>query len=473
MPLENSGTTGSGTTTSGAPRHGLQMAGIACGFWGLQQAWAVKSLQTTPLFRKTYGVALANVGFVWLAGPISGLIVQPAVGSFSDRSGRRAPFLLFGALGMSCCMMLLPCGREISSTGGLTVGVLSLWGLDLFMNSCLVSIRAVIADHGGSTEVQQGNINAWLMGAHGFGSLSGFSLGSFVGSEVAIFWISALVIVCAVCVAFIQIRSLELDKARVENESHSRVDDVTRYGGVLCFWHLPRWLQPLCCIVFFSWFSLFCLITIGSDWVGTVVFHGDPVAAHGSPEKGLYDHGVRFASVCFAAQAAVVISTGLLALRPLLSLVGMKALITLSVLLQSVLLILASLIPSRTVALLAIGGSGIPFALMESLPYIIVGLHNSAKETNSSGEILGKLNVYIVLGSLALTLAIHPVTKWASNDESVILLMGGIGSLGALLAVPFIKLPPLPADYCLVEDDDEEIVNRGTAADGEHEYKPT
>ncbi len=70
---------------------------LCCGFACFQQAWAVKNTLTTPLFKSLYGVRTEHVGYVWIAGPVSGLVVQPLLGRLSDvKGGRRRPLLVFG-----------------------------------------------------------------------------------------------------------------------------------------------------------------------------------------------------------------------------------------------------------------------------------------------------------------------------------------------------------------------------------------
>ncbi len=70
---------------------------LCCGIFCVQQAWAVKVSLTTPLFKSLYGLRTQHVGYIWVAGPVSGLVVQPLLGRLSDvKGGRRKPLLVFG-----------------------------------------------------------------------------------------------------------------------------------------------------------------------------------------------------------------------------------------------------------------------------------------------------------------------------------------------------------------------------------------
>ncbi|CAM9724515.1 unnamed protein product [Hapterophycus canaliculatus] len=85
---------------------------------GLMFGWATKTVLTTPLFRDVYGVDPADLGFVWLAGPLSGLVVQPVVGVISDHregQGQRSFFFATGTVVMAASLALLPAAGAVHS----------------------------------------------------------------------------------------------------------------------------------------------------------------------------------------------------------------------------------------------------------------------------------------------------------------------------------------------------------------------
>ncbi|CAM9569662.1 unnamed protein product, partial [Sphacelaria rigidula] len=129
-----------------------------------------QTVLTTPLFRDLYDVDPADLGFVWLAGPLSGLFVQPIIGVISDHregQGQRSIFFAAGAGVMATSLALLPAAGAVTrclvadsgcsdsgagagdvsnATAGTRLAVFALWLLDLAMNASLVAIRSVIAD---------------------------------------------------------------------------------------------------------------------------------------------------------------------------------------------------------------------------------------------------------------------------------------------------------------------------------------
>ncbi|CAN0043808.1 unnamed protein product, partial [Ectocarpus fasciculatus] len=229
-----------------------QLFRIACGMLGLMFGWATKTVLTTPLFRDVYGVDPANLGFVWLAGPLSGLLVQargyiargiPVVGVMSDHregQGQRSFFFAAGTIVMAASLALLPAAGAVcrhltggggggssssSSSGGTSdsgegagtgLAVFALWSLDLAMNASLVAIRAVVADCAPPRQQPEANTviiisyGAGTFLGYGFGAvdaaaLLGFPPGAFWKACVD-FWVAALVLLAASAVATREVR---------------------------------------------------------------------------------------------------------------------------------------------------------------------------------------------------------------------------------------------------------------------------
>ncbi|CAM9864902.1 unnamed protein product [Scytosiphon promiscuus] len=210
------------------------------------------------------------------------------------------------------------------------------------------------------------------------------------------------------------------------------------------FYAVPPWLLPVCLLLFFSWIGWFAIFIFGSDWVGVNVFGGDPSAASGSVKHEAYDGGVSWASVGLAAQAslmeAVVITVmGCGPVTLLVRLAGLKGAFMTAVAVQAACLLCAALLrpgPSgRALSFLLLAALGVPLALVESLPYMMVGMF-SPRETH--GQLLGKLNVWIVLAQLALTLCVHPIVEHSKDGDSAVLLAGAIAAAAGALFVPAI-----------------------------------
>ena len=114
------------------------------GFFGIQYSFGMQQTAVNPIFQKL-GAEGHALPLLNLAGPITGLLIQPMIGALSDRTwsprwGRRKPFFLIGALGCSICLFLFP------FVAAVWMAVLLLWLLDASNNTAMEPYRAFIAD---------------------------------------------------------------------------------------------------------------------------------------------------------------------------------------------------------------------------------------------------------------------------------------------------------------------------------------
>lgn len=127
------------------PRLGFwQIWNMSFGFLGIQFGFALQNANTSRIF-ETLGADVSNLAMYWLAAPITGLIVQPLVGYYSDRTwhprwGRRRPYFTIGAILASASLMLMP------NSGALWMAVGILWMMDASINISMEPFRAFVGD---------------------------------------------------------------------------------------------------------------------------------------------------------------------------------------------------------------------------------------------------------------------------------------------------------------------------------------
>jgi maltose/moltooligosaccharide transporter len=121
----------------------MALANMCCGLLGVQIVWGLQNVNTSRIFQ-TLGANLAELPILWIAAPITGLIVQPVIGHLSDRTwgplGRRRPYLLAGALVSAIALILMP---NVSSVWAAS---LMLWLLTGAINVAMEPFRALVAD---------------------------------------------------------------------------------------------------------------------------------------------------------------------------------------------------------------------------------------------------------------------------------------------------------------------------------------
>lgn len=116
---------------------------MCCGLFGVQIVWGLQNVNTSRIFQ-TFGAKIAELPLLWIAAPITGLLVQPIIGHLSDRTwgplGRRRPYLLAGALVSALSLLLMP------NVGTLWAASLMLWILTAGINIAMEPFRALVAD---------------------------------------------------------------------------------------------------------------------------------------------------------------------------------------------------------------------------------------------------------------------------------------------------------------------------------------
>jgi maltose/moltooligosaccharide transporter len=121
----------------------LQIWNMCFGLFGLQIVWGLQNVNTSRIFQ-TLGADLSDLAFLWIAGPATGLLVQPVIGHLSDRTrgrfGRRRPYILGGALLTALALFLMP------NAPSLWVASLMLWVLTASINIAMEPFRALVAD---------------------------------------------------------------------------------------------------------------------------------------------------------------------------------------------------------------------------------------------------------------------------------------------------------------------------------------
>jgi len=315
-------------------------------FMGVQMSWAVQIGYVTPVLRQL-GLPDSKVGLVWLAGPISGIFVQPIVGVYSDhctsRFGRRRIFVFGGTICTILGLLMFSNAKALGlalSGGkddaaqriGLAAAVISFWLLDFSINVAQGPLRALLADvvppqfHAKS--------NALFSGHNGLGKLLGYGLGALaLYTMPGLKWfkteVRALYTICAVLVSitcFMTLwntpetawkpetalaseppKAVEFVPRDVQANSHK----VTLGDVVLKIWEglktVPTPIARAMAVQFMAYFTWDCTFIYGSDWVGKEVYGGNPNAMEGTEAYIRFEEGVRAANFGYFLMAATSI----------------------------------------------------------------------------------------------------------------------------------------------------------------------
>ncbi len=185
---------------------------ISFGFFGIQIGFALQNANMSRVFQ-TLGASMDDLPWLWAAAPLTGLIVQPIVGHFSDRTwtrfGRRRPYFLVGALLAAAALLAMPLAPLIAAP--LVFAAVMLWMLDASLNISMEPFRAFVGDMLGTDQHSAGYAvqTAFIGTGAVVGSIFPFFLEQLGISNIAApgelpdtvkfsFWFGAIALFCAV-----------------------------------------------------------------------------------------------------------------------------------------------------------------------------------------------------------------------------------------------------------------------------------
>lgn len=287
----------SSASTGLMPKPRLSWAQIffmSFGFLGVQFGFALQNGNTSRILR-SFGADVEHLPMFWIVAPLMGMIVQPLIGHYSDRTwnrvGRRKPYFLVGALLSSAALVFLPNSGAVSSIiPALWIGAGMVMIMDASFNVAMEPFRALVADNLPDSQRTSGfAIQTFLIG---IGAVVGSELPSILAkngfsqeageSGVAdnikyAFYIGAAVFIVAILVTVFL--SKEYPPAEYE-KYHGKPDEASQKAGIgeilKDFKKMPKTMKQLGLVQFFSWFALFSMWVFTTDAVATHVYGLSP-----------------------------------------------------------------------------------------------------------------------------------------------------------------------------------------------------
>ncbi|EME31816.1 sucrose transporter, GPH family [Galdieria sulphuraria] len=451
-------------------------------------SWACQFTYMTPHFLEL-GLEKEWANFLWVAGPISGLIVQPTIGAYSDRCtsrfGRRRPFLFAGMLCMVCGLLLVANSKNIGKLfgdssrsaprGALVISIIGFWIIDLSNNAIQAPGRTLLADL--APPEQQELANALTSFWMGVGNLGGYVVGGFpaIYSWIPLGWsdlnsvfiiaVAVLVPTCLTTLLCANEKPLAKDPLEFMGDSGRRQSiDTGKRPTVLteilrAFADMPKPMEGVMYVQFFSWIAFFAFQINASSWMGENIFGGKPTAYPEYSEEAFkrlhaFEAGVKAFSLSMAVQS--VVSLLFSALLPVvIGLTSLRAVYLFTQIDLAMTLLVAvgiTYLPvtwRKIFAMLLVSSTGIPWAATLSLPYAIVA---RLADPDAKGLFLGVLNIFIVIPQLLVALSVGAVLKMFGGNLNAALVLGGFS---AILAAFFVVNLTLPKEIETEEEDEE------------------
>lgn len=462
-----------------------QLVASAAGFLGVQLSYAAQINLGTPHLLHL-GISPQLVSIAWLAGPLSGLIVQPIVGYLSDRCkspyGRRKPFILAGMLCTVLSLLLFAYSTSLitifapglrlaisdpvqGSRAPLYLAIIAFFLLDFSIQVVQAPIRTLLIDT--VHPAQRNTANAYLAAFIGVGNLGGGILAAahlsqkiplFPSDVQAVFTTTSTLALISIIPTLVVVEDHSLEDELLGGhidetaslESGDQTRSTLRMSSVQAFLNIPRPFWRVFAVQFCTWCGFFTIFVHITAWVGQDVFGGDGSAPVGSMTRDAFDRGVRLGGLGNALNAVVTLIYAL-ALPTLVKRMGVLIPYAFSQSIEAVCLLTAPLIylpstnkshqPSfllRAVAVANISAFGIVWATTMTIPWTLVG---DALQTNSyyarrTGLFTTIFNASQSLPQLIVAIASPVILRISSGDPAYVMAVAGaVAVVGGVLVV--------------------------------------
>ncbi|MEG0701418.1 MAG: SLC45 family MFS transporter, partial [Muribaculaceae bacterium] len=287
---------------------------LSFGFFGVQIAYALQSANISRIFA-TLGADPHNLSYFWILPPLMGIIVQPIVGSSSDRTwtrfGRRLPYLILGAIVAVIVMCLLPNAGNfgLSIAAAMIFGFVALMFLDTSINMAMQPFKMLVGDQ--VNERQKGlaySIQSFLCNA---GSLVGYlapMLFTVIGianiapkGEVPLtvtysFYVGAAILILCVIYTFVTVKEMP-PKEYAEFHGITEADKKESSNMIQLLLHAPKSFWTVGLVQFFSWSAFMYMWTYTNGAIADTVWGTTDTASKAYQEAG------NWVGVLFAVQA--------------------------------------------------------------------------------------------------------------------------------------------------------------------------
>ena len=420
---------------------------MSMGFLGIQMGFALQNANASRILQ-TFGADVEHLSWFWLVAPITGMIVQPIVGHYSDntwtRLGRRRPYFLAGAVLASLGLILMPnAGLFAAFIPALWVGAGMLMIMDASFNIAMEPFRALVADKLPSSQRTLGfSVQTVLIGIGAVvGSwlpyilAEGFGWGKTAGEgEIPLNLSISFVVGAAILLGSIlwtvvttteyspeeleEFDSEELENEVVEEEKPSLIHIFKDFAS------MPETMKQLGLVQFFSWFALFSMWVFTTPAIAEHVFG----VAKGDTSSPLFQEAGNWVGVIFGVYNAVSAVFAFF-LPKIAASMGRKKTHAISLILGGLGLISIYFIQDKYWLLLSMVGIGIAWASILAMPYAILAGSIPAKKM---GVYMGIFNFFITFPQIVNGIIGGPIVKhlyggqaiWALVTAGVFMLLG-------------------------------------------------
>jgi maltose/moltooligosaccharide transporter len=437
------------STTVALPKPRLRAAQIwnmSIGFLGIQFGFALQNGNASRILQ-TFGADVEHLSWFWVVAPLTGMIVQPLIGHYSDRTwgplGRRRPYFLTGALLASLALTLMPNAALFTAfLPALWIGAGFLVLMDASFNVAMEPFRALVADNTPSEQRTLGfSVQTFLIGigavvgswlpyvlAEGFGVAKTAAAGQVPFNVILSFYAGATVFLGAILWTVFTTREYPPDEYRRYHPEEGTGHQAGLSQIFRDFAHAPRTMRQLGWVQFFSWFALFSMWVFTTPAVATHVYG---LAASDTSSTTYQDAG-NWVGIIFGVYNGISALYALL-LPTIAAKIGRRATHAFSLVCGGIGLVSIYFISNPTLLILPMIGVGIAWASILAMPYAILA---GSIPAGKLGVYMGIFNFFITLPQIVNGIIGGPIVKHLYGGQAIFaLVMAGVFMLLAAVSV--------------------------------------
>jgi maltose/moltooligosaccharide transporter len=422
-----------------------QMFNMSFGFLGIQFGWGLQLANMSAVYERL-GARPDEVPLLWLAAPVTGLVVQPIVGALSDRTwgplGRRRPYFLTGAILASIALFFMPTSSTLWMAAAL------LWILDASINISMEPFRAFVADKLDASQRTAGfvmqsffiGVGASLANAlplvFSWLGVSGSTASGVPLSVKYAFQVGAIVFLAAVLwTVFTTSEFPPEDPAAFDRARRDKRGLGALFGEIgSAIREMPATMRQLAIVQVFTWLGLFCM------WLFFVPATARHVFGATDAQSPSYTQGIEWGGFVFAFYSITCFLVAL-ALPRLAAATSRKTVHAAALICGAAGLLSMYVIHDKYLLIASMVGVGIAWASILSMPYAIL---STALPSDRMGVYMGIFNFFIVIPEIVAALAFGPVIRAAFGENNpnaplYVVMLGGVCLLIAAGCVAFVR----------------------------------
>lgn len=392
-----------------------QFLNFCLGFFGLQFAWQMRIILSGPV-TEGLGASPFIYGLIWLAGPFTGMVVQPLIGALSDKTvspfGRRRPYLLGGALFASLALWIFPnseavanalhnlTGLHLPSCTALLIAAIMIWIIDACVNIAQGPYRALIPDV--VVPEQHSIANSYISLAIGLGSVVAAGTAPFLKwafnyqmSIPAQFIMAALAFTLGMLWTCITIKEHQTKKEMIKDVATAEIKEDTFWDALKNFFALSPEVSKICTMQLFTWIGTMCMMIFFTQYSVHTIYSVPDLSAVSEDISNYYANatliGTNFSSICFAIFNLicflVAIPIGVLSAK-----YGNKRVHIISLITMILAYLGMAFSSSPKVVAFMMGVAGIGWASICALPFAMLSQYI---KKGTEGSVMGIFNIFI------------------------------------------------------------------------------